>query len=146
MAQEKEHLQKFRPDFANFVELGFIAIKQCDEQSAIRLLGAAYMLQPDHPAPHLGLGYLYLNMEQLDRAIVCLEESLKRDPNLSLAKALLGGALILSKKQEPRANKLLDEAAAGADDPDAKKMAELWMGIRDKLAEKAGQKAAPARK
>jgi predicted Zn-dependent protease len=143
MAQEKQHLKTYRPDFSLFVESGFIAINQCDEQSAIRLLGAAYMLQPDHPAPHLGLGYLYLNMEQLDRAIASLEESLKRDASLPLTKALLGGALILSKKDDSRAQKLLDEVSK-SDDSEARKMAQLWTKIRDKLREKGSKQPQPA--
>jgi predicted Zn-dependent protease len=144
MAQEKQHLKDYRTDFASFVEAGFIAVKQCDEQSAIRLFGAAYTLQPAHPAPHLGLGYLYLNMEQLDRAIPLLEDSLKLDPSIALTKALLGGALILANKEQARASQLLEEVAR-EDDPDAKKMAQVWMQVRDKLAEKAGKKPQAAR-
>lgn len=143
MAQEKQHLQQYRPDFALFVESGFVAINQCDEQSAIRLLGAAYMLQPEHPAPLLGLGYLYLNMEQLDRAIGSLEEALKRDPSMELAKVLLGGALTLAKKDDKRAQKLIEEVNESKD-PEARKMAQIWTQIRDKLREKGAKKPQPA--
>jgi tetratricopeptide (TPR) repeat protein len=139
MAQEKQHLKSYRPDFALFVEGGFIAINQCDEQSAIRLLGAAYMLQPDHPAPLLGLGYLYLNMEQLDRAIGSLEECLKRDPNMELAKVLLGGALTLAKKDESRAKSLIEEVSRSSD-PEARKMAQIWTQIGDKLRDQGAKK------
>jgi len=144
MPTQKEHLKIYDEDFPLFVEAGFVAIKQCDEQSAIRLFSAAYMLRPDHAAPHLGLGYLYLNLQQLDRAIACLERSLQRDPSLALTKALLGGAFVLSKREPDRANALLDEVSKESD-PDARKMAEVWMKVRDKLAEKASQQAQPAR-
>jgi tetratricopeptide (TPR) repeat protein len=143
MAQEKHYLKQYKPDFALFVESGFVAINQCDEQSAIRLLGAAYMLNPEHPAPHLGLGYLYLNMEQLDRAIISLEESLKRDASMDLTKVLLGGALTLAKKDESRAQKLIEEVT-NSQDPEARKMAQIWTQIRDRLREKNTRKPAAA--
>lgn len=88
---------KFSEDFGLFIELGFIAIKQGDEDAAQKLFSAAQTLRPDHSAPLLGMGQIALNKLELTRAGDYFKTVLAKEPNNAMAKVLLGFCFLLPK-------------------------------------------------
>lgn len=124
---EESFLDFFNEDFSLFVEAGFIAVKQLDEIAARRLFKAAETLNPDNPAPQLGLGYIALNKLRISEATSVFEAILKRDPEHHLAQALLGVAYLLSQDKKKRGEELIKEAKEKCDDPTIKNLADVCL-------------------
>lgn len=120
MAGDNDLLNAFKDDLALFVEAGFIAVKQFDEVSAMRLFHAAHILSPENPASRLGLGYIHLNKLQVNEAAKIFEGILSQDPEHNLAKALLGIAYVMTKNKRKKGERLLEEAGEKTDDPTIK--------------------------
>ena len=59
------HLNKFKDDFFLFLEAGFIAVNQADEDAAVKLFKAAQLLDPQQSLPQIGFGYLHLHKLEL---------------------------------------------------------------------------------
>lgn len=124
---EESILSFFSEDFSLFVEAGFVAVKQLDEIAARRLFKAAETLNPENPAPQLGLGYIALNKLRISEATSIFETILKRDPEHHLAKALLGVAYLLSQDKKKRGEELIREAREKCDDPTIKNLADVCL-------------------
>lgn len=84
-------------DFPTLVEVGFIAVKQGNQQGAERIFRAAQILRPEHSAPVLGFGYIALNSMRLESARHLFSSVLKKEPENALAKVLLGFAYLVDK-------------------------------------------------
>jgi Flp pilus assembly protein TadD len=106
---DQEKLQEFRQDFALLIEAGFVAVKQLDETSAIRIFNAAQALNPTSTAPRIGLGYIALNKLEIKEATQIFEEVNKAEPDNYLARTFLGICCLLSKKRK-KGEKLIHEA------------------------------------
>ncbi len=87
----------FAEDFSTFIEAGFIAVKQGNEQNAKHLFHAAQVLRPEHSAPVLGFGYIALKSLNLDMARHLFSSVLKKEPDNALAKVLLGFSYLSAK-------------------------------------------------
>lgn len=124
---EENLLDFFTEDFSLFVEAGFIAVKQLDEIAARRLFKAAEILNPDNPAPQLGLGYIALNKLRVTEAASVFEAILKRDPEHYLAKALLGVAYLLTQDKKKHGEQLIQEAKEKSTDPTIKNLADVCL-------------------
>lgn len=124
---EESTLDFFNEDFSLFVEAGFVAVKQLDEIAARRLFKAAEILNPENPAPQLGLGYIALNKLRITEATSVFEAILKRDPEHHLAKALLGVSYLLSQDKKIRGEELVREAREKCDDPTIKNLANVCL-------------------
>ena len=59
-----EDLKKYEEDFFLFLEAGFIAINQADEDSAVKLFKTCELLQPENPLIKIGFGYLHLHFSE----------------------------------------------------------------------------------
>jgi predicted Zn-dependent protease len=129
---EDSLLQEFKPDFALFIEAGFIAVKQLDEIAARRLFKTAELLNPDNPASQLGLGYIALNKLQVSEAAKTFEAIVKKDPEHHLAKALLGICFLLTKGKLKKGEKLILEAKSKTSDPTIKNLADVCMEWAEK--------------
>ena len=79
----------YRDDYALFIEAGFVAVKQLDENGARYLFKAAELLNPDNVASQLGIGYIALNKLQINEATKIFSAIIKKDPEHHLAQALL---------------------------------------------------------
>lgn len=124
---EESLLDYFREDFTLLIEAGFVAVKQLDEIAARRLFKAAELLNPDNPAPQLGLGYVALNKLQINEASKLFEGILKQHPEHYLAQALLGICYMMSKTKRKKGEKLITEAREKSDDPTIKNLADVCM-------------------
>lgn len=137
---EENVLDFFAEDFALFIEAGFVAIKQLDEIASRRLFKAAEVLNPNNPAPQLGLGYIALNKLRVTEAITTFESIVKKDPEHHLARALLGVAYLLTQDKKTKGEQLILDAREKSDDPTIKNLAEVCL---DWLKKDLGVKSLP---
>jgi len=129
---EENVLDFFAEDFSLFVEAGFVAVKQLDEIASRRLFKAAEALNPNNPAPQLGLGYIALNKLRVTEAISIFEPIVKKDPEHHLAQALLGVAYLLTQDKKKKGEQLILDAKEKSDDPTIKNLAEVCLGWLNK--------------
>lgn len=114
---EQNLLKNFRDDFALLIESGFVAVKQLDELSASQLFHAAHLLEPDHPVPAIGMGYIALNKLEIARATEIFTSVLDEAPEHELARALLGICYLLKKGTRKEGENLIAELEKEAADP-----------------------------
>ncbi|MBI5274588.1 MAG: SctF chaperone SctG [Chlamydiales bacterium] len=130
-------LTKHKDHFLLFVEAGFIAVNQSDEDSALKLFKAARMLNHENPLPTLGKGYLHLCKLELKQAITEFEAVLHKDPKNEMAKAMLGIALSMTpnKQQNTQGEQLLKETSKSKS-KDVKNVCEASLDFVEKFVKK----------
>ncbi|MFA6118436.1 MAG: hypothetical protein WCT85_03005 [Parachlamydiales bacterium] len=128
-------IDEFKKDFLLFVEAGFIATNQTDEDSTIKLFKAAAVLDKTNPLIKIGEGYLSLHKLELKNAIASFEEVLKKDPNNQMAKVFLGIAESLSPKEMLKGEKVLQETSKSPD-KGIKKLSGMALDFVDKFLKK----------
>ena len=138
-------LDEYKNDFLLFVEAGFIAINQTDEDSTIKLFKAAELLDKTNPLIKIGFGYLALHKLELKNAITAFEEVLKKDPKNDMAKAFLGIAISMTPKNMVKGEKLLEETLK-SDDKEVKKLATIALDFVDKFIKKEPTPVEPKKK
>ncbi|NGX52742.1 MAG: hypothetical protein KR126chlam5_01045 [Candidatus Anoxychlamydiales bacterium] len=138
-------LDEYKNDFLLFVESGFIAINQTDEDSTIKLFKAAELLDKTNPLIKIGFGYLALHKLELKKAITAFEEVLKKDPKNDMAKAFLGIAISMTPKNMLKGEKLLEETLQ-SDDKEVKKLATIALDFVDKFIKKEPTPVEPKKK
>jgi len=138
-------LDEYKNDFLLFVEAGFIAINQTDEDSTIKLFKAAEILDKTNPLIKIGFGYLALHKLELKKAIAAFEEVLKKDPKNDMAKAFLGIAISMTPKNMVKGEKLLEETLK-SDDKEVKKLAGIALDFVDKFIKKEPTPVEPKKK
>jgi len=125
-------LEKFKEDFALFIEAGFIAVKQLDEISAIRIFCAAQMISPKSTAPRIGLGYIALNKLEVKEATKIFEAVVKDEPENYLAQTFLGMCFLLSKPKRKKGEALIRDAMAKTPDTTIKNLGQIALEWGDK--------------
>ncbi len=108
-------IKKYKQDYILFLEAGFIAVNQADEDSALKLFKAAHLLDPENTLPKVGFGYLHLHKLELTQAVQIFEEVLKQEPKNEMAKALLGLCMSLSPNQVEKGEKILAQTCKSKD-------------------------------
>jgi hypothetical protein len=108
-------LQHFKDDYILFLESGFIAVNQADEDSAVKLFKASQLLDEKSILPKVGLGYLHLHKLELRQACQMFEDVLKKDPNNEMAKTFLGLCLSMSPNAVDKGEELLKETKQSSD-------------------------------
>lgn len=93
-------LQDFKEDLPLLVELGLIAIKQGDEESAKKLFNAVGVIDPQNMAKKMGYGLIFLHKMDIHNAQKSFEEVLKVEKTNWRAKAFLAFSYILAVLQE----------------------------------------------
>lgn len=115
---KNELLEKCENDFGVLVETGFIAVKQGDEDSAVKLFRAAQALKPEHSAPKLGFGYISLSKLELGDAAKIFKEILEKEPENLLTAVFLGLTLMLGRMDIEKGHQIVQAALEQAgDDP-----------------------------
>lgn len=120
-----ENLAAFKDDFGLLIEAGFIAVKQQDEPSAVKLFHAAQVLNPESPASQVGLGYIALNKLELQEAEKIFNEVLEKAPDHHLARTFLGIACLLSEEKRKKGEALIQKAIKETDDPTVTNLGEV---------------------
>jgi tetratricopeptide (TPR) repeat protein len=135
--QSMEELSQYKDDYINFLEGGFIAINQADENSAMKLFKACDLLRPDLSLTEVGRGYLHLHKLELKQAIAIFEEVLHKDPVNELAQTLLGIALSLTPDQGMKGEKILETMGKQTADSQVKKVCHTTLDFVDHFIKKA---------
>jgi tetratricopeptide (TPR) repeat protein len=117
------HLQTYNSDLVLFIEAGFIAVNQFDEDASSKLFKAAALLDPKNALPQLGVGYTHLCKLELKQASKLFSELLEKDPKNEMAKTLLGLSYALNPTETAKGEKTLEEASRSAKDPMIKNLA-----------------------
>lgn len=133
-----EDLSKYDEDYFLFLEAGFIAINQADEDAAVKLFKACELLRPGNAIYKVGLGYLHLHKLELKASIKCFEEVLVKEPNNDMAKTFLGIAMTLTPDQMAKGEKILHEAAKDSHDSQIKKVASTSINFVENFVKKPG--------
>jgi hypothetical protein len=132
----------YKTDWILFLEAGFIAVNQADEDAAVKLFKAAEMLNPESPMPKIGFGYLYLHKLELKQACKMFEEVLEKEPNNEMAKTFLGISMTFNPSMLAKGEKILEQQAQKARDPLIKRLSETAIDFADKFIKKGGSPAA----
>ena len=120
----------FKEDWILFLEAGFIAVNQTDEDAALKLFKAAEMLNPKNALPKVGFGYLHLHKLDLKNACKMFEEALALEPHNDMAKALLGIAMSLGPTTMNKGEAILEQAHKSKD-PMIKKLSNTALEFVD---------------
>ena len=136
-----EDFGRYDEDFFLFLEAGFIAINQADEEAAIRLFKACELLRPDNTLAIVGLGYLYLHKLELKAAMQYFRTVIEKEPENAMAQTLLGIALSLTPDHVTEGERLLEKAAKGSTDADIQKVANTTLEFVDKHVKKSRSSA-----
>jgi tetratricopeptide (TPR) repeat protein len=131
-------LEQFQSDFALLLEAGFLAVKQLDEISALRLFNAAQAINPTSTAPQIGLGYIALNKLDLKEAVRHFKQVIEKEPENHLAQAFYGICLLLNKQKREEGEKLIHDIIAKSDDPTIKALGEVSLEWAEKDLKKIG--------
>ncbi|MBN4067003.1 hypothetical protein JYU14_02860 [Simkania negevensis] len=136
-----QRFASYDEDFKLFVETGYIAVNQGDEEAALHLFAAADALRSNSFESRMGYAFIAVQKMELARAMKIYNTLLEEDANNNMAKAFLGLTLFLSvfihKKldndlsksgvlpveMEKRAFELLNEALKNDEDEAAKGLA-----------------------
>jgi lipopolysaccharide biosynthesis regulator YciM len=129
-------LQKYQDDFVLFLESGFIAASQTDEDAALKLFRAAQLLEPKNTLPKVGFGYIHLLKLELQQACKRFEEVLQADPTNEMARAMLGLSTALTVKEADKGEKILEEAMKKSHDESIKNMASVAIEFVEKFVKK----------
>lgn len=127
-----DKLEQFQSDFGLLLEAGFVAVKQLDEISAVRLFNAAQVINPQSMAPQIGLGYIALNKLDLKEAVRLFKLVIEKEPENHLAHAFYGICLLLNKEKRSEGEKLLQEIIKKTDDPTIKTLGEISLEWAEK--------------
>lgn len=133
-------LEEFRPDFRMLIEAGFIGVKQFDEPNATFVFKLASLLNPDHVAPAMGMGYIALNKMELKKASEIFEKILEKEPDHYLTQTFLGLCYLLSKNKKKKGEKLILDAMEKTTEPTVKHLGEVSL----EWAAKEGSKVTKA--
>lgn len=130
-------IDKFKDHFILFVEAGFIAVNQADEDAALKLFRAAELLNPTNALPQIGKGYLHLCKLELKQACKVFEDVLHKDPNNEMAKTFLGLSMSLNPNDVTKGEKILEDSAKKAKDPLIKTLANNALEFVEKFVKKS---------
>jgi hypothetical protein len=128
----EELIKEFKDDFALLIEAGFVAVKQLDEISAVRIFNAAQVLQPQSSAPMIGLGYIALNKLEIKKATEIFEDVTGKEPENWLAKTFLGICYLMTKPKRKKGEKMIQEAMEKTSDPTVKNLGEISLEWAEK--------------
>ena len=139
-------LSNYDTEYFLFLEGGFIAINQADEDAAVKLFKACELLRPENILYKVGMGYLHLHKLELKTAIQYFEEALQKEPNNEMAKTFLGIAMTLTPDQVTKGEKILEQAVSGTQDAQIKQVIQTSLDFVENYVKKPGAQARPANK
>jgi len=130
------HWKDYKEDWILFLEAGFIAVNQADEDAALKLFKAAEMLNPENSMPKVGIGYLHLHKLELKQAAKMFEEVLEKEPKNEMARAFLGISMSLAPTSMEKGERILQQTHK-SHDPLIKKLSDTAIDFAEKFLKKA---------
>lgn len=137
-------LQAYINDFLLFIEAGYVAVNQADEDSALKLFRAAELLEPQNTLPIIGFGYLHLHKLELKQAIEQFEKVLKKEPQNEMAKTFLGIAMSMMPNQVEKGEKILEQMNHSKD-PLIKQLTDTALDFVERFVKKTPGPASKAK-
>ncbi len=131
-----QDLTPYKDNYIHFVEAGFIAINQGDEDSSLKLFKAAALISPENTLPKIGFGYLHLCKLELKQACKYFNEVLEKEPQNEMASTFLGLSLCLSSSEVSEGEKKLETVVKTASDASIKNLAESTLNFVEKFIKK----------
>jgi len=131
-------LEKYDEDFFLFLEGGFIAINQADEDAAVKLFNVCELLRPKNSLIKVGRGYLHLHKLELKAACQCFQEVLQEEPDHNMARVLLAISLSFTPDKGMKGETILTELAKASSDKQVKNVANAALDFIDKVIKKPG--------
>jgi hypothetical protein len=135
----------YKEDWILFLECGFIAVNQMDEDAATKLFKAAELLKPESSLPKVGFGYLHLHKLELKQACKAFEEVLEKELKNEMAKTFLGICMTLSPASVDKGEKLLEQTNK-SHDPMIKRLSGTAIDFAEKFVKKEPSPAQGQRK
>lgn len=135
---KNEDLSKYDQDFFLFLEAGYIAINQADEDAAVKLFKACELLRPDNSLIKVGMGYMHLHKLELKAACQYFREVLEKEPDNTMAQTFLGIALSLTPDQVAEGEKLLEKSAKNTGNEQVKKVANTTLDFVEHFVKNTG--------
>jgi tetratricopeptide (TPR) repeat protein len=129
-------LDEYKEHFALFLEAGFIAVNQADEESAGKLFKAAEILNPASYLPKIGYGYLHFHKLELKKAVEIFQDVLSKEPSNDLAKSMLGIAMSFMPDKTSEGEKLLEKGIKESSDPELKKLNDMAIDFVEHFVKK----------
>ncbi|MCB1119479.1 MAG: SctF chaperone SctG [Chlamydiia bacterium] len=129
---DEKSRERFKEDFPLLIEAGFVAVKQLDEISALRIFLAAQVVSPFSSAPQIGIGYIALNKLEVKKATKIFDEVVKREPENWLAVSFLGICYLLSKPKRKKGEQLIKKAMEASDDETIRNLGAISLEWADK--------------
>jgi len=117
-----EIMEEFKDDFSLLIEAGFVAVKQLDEVSAVRIFQAAQAISPSSTAPRIGMGFIAINKLDIKQATQIFEEVAQKEPDNHLAQTFLGICYLLTKGGRKKGEKVIRDAIEKTKDPTIKNL------------------------
>ena len=129
-------LSEHEHNFFLFLEAGFVAINQADEDSAVKLFKACEILNKENSLIRVGMGYLHLHKLELKAAKDIFEEVLQKEPDNEMAKTFLGITLSLTPNQTATGEQMLEKVAKGSEDKEIKNVASTTLDFVENFVKK----------
>ena len=130
-------LQNYKEDYIVFLEAGFIAVNQADEDATTKLFKASQLLNPENTMPKVGLAYLHIHKLELKQAQKLLNEVLKAEPDNDMAKTLLGLAMSMSPKEMEKGEEILHNVQNKSKDKEIKELSGSAIEFVDQFLKKS---------
>lgn len=124
-------IKGYDKDYFLFLEAGFVAVNQCDEDSALKLFMAAQTLRPDNAFPKIGYGYMHMCKLELKQAEEMFNAVIQSDPKNELALSFLGITKSFMPNKTAEGEKILSELNKNTDDEDMKKLVSVSQSFID---------------
>ena len=128
--------KQYKEDCILFLEAGFIAVNQANEDASLKLFKAAELLDPHNQLVKVGFGYLYLHKLDLKKECKLFEEALQADPHNEMAKTLLGISMSLEPNMVDKGEKILEETHHSKD-PTIKTLSDTALNFVAKFVKKS---------
>jgi len=130
-------LQDFKEDYIVFLEAGFIAVNQADEDATTKLFKASHLLNPKNVMSKVGMAYLHIHKLELKQAQKLLNEVLKEEPDNEMAKTLLGLAMSMSPKEMEKGEQILHNVQQESKDKEIKELSGSALDFVDQFLKKS---------
>lgn len=130
------YLQEHGKSFILFVEFGFIAANQADEDAALKLFAAAQLIEPENTLPKIGMGYLHLLKLELTQACKAFEKIKPEDRNYDMAQTFLGISTSMQPTHVAKGEKIL-EANLKTKDPLIKQLTHTAIDFVERYIKKS---------
>jgi cytochrome c-type biogenesis protein CcmH/NrfG len=123
-------------DYFLFLEAGFVAVNNTDEDSALKLFMATQILRPENHFYKIGFGYMHMCKLELKQAEEMFASVLKSDPKNEMAMSFLAICKSMMPGKVTEGEKMLADIANTSADSDIKELVNRSRDFIDNFVKK----------